>query len=209
MVKLSDKKIRWIIRHVGKDMTTRQAADIYNISIRRVQQLVKEYKETGRVPHLIKKRRPTTHLAEEEKVWKEVRVDARLLYYELRRRGYKIPHNKIHSYLKQTGKTIPNKQKKRKRCRYERKHSCSLIHGDWHRRTENDPHAIILIDDASRYILAGDEFDTAISKYSIQTFRKAQRTAREYNVDIKERLIQIEEHNFIQRKRIHQNLKNM
>ncbi|HID25372.1 MAG TPA: hypothetical protein EYP23_02770, partial [Thermoplasmata archaeon] len=40
MVKLSDKKIRWmIIRHVGKDMTTRQAADIYNISIRRVQQL--------------------------------------------------------------------------------------------------------------------------------------------------------------------------
>ena len=55
MVKLSDKKIRWIIRHVGKDMTTRQAADIYNMSIRRVQQLVKEYKETGRVPHLIKK----------------------------------------------------------------------------------------------------------------------------------------------------------
>ena len=193
MVKLSDKKIRWITKHVGKDVTTRQAADIYNVSIRRIQQLVKEYKETGRVPHLIKRRRPRTYLTEEqkeiiEKVWKEMKVGARLLYYELKRRGYNIPHNKIHSYLRETGKTIPNpnKQKKRKRCRYERKHSCSLIHGDWHRRTDDDPHAIIWVDDASRYILAGDEFDTATSEYSIQTFRKAQRIAREYNVDIKE-----------------------
>ncbi|OYT59635.1 hypothetical protein B6U81_05735, partial [Thermoplasmatales archaeon ex4484_30] len=72
-----------------------------------------------------------------------------------------------------------------------------MIHGDWHRRTDDDPHAIIWVDDASRYILAwvddasryilaGDEFDTATSEYSIQTFRKAQRIAREYNVDIKE-----------------------
>jgi len=33
MVKLSNKKIRWITKHVGKDITTRQAADIYNVSI--------------------------------------------------------------------------------------------------------------------------------------------------------------------------------
>lgn len=67
MVKLLDKKIRWIVRHVGKDMTTKQSAEAYNISIKRVQQLIQEYKETGRVPHLLKRRRPRTYLTEEQK----------------------------------------------------------------------------------------------------------------------------------------------
>jgi len=42
MVKLNNKKIRWIVRHVVDvgDMSTSDAADIYRISIRRVQQLV-------------------------------------------------------------------------------------------------------------------------------------------------------------------------
>ena len=194
MVKLTDRAIRWIVKHVeNNDVNTKLAASIYGVSMRRVQQLVKEYRETGRVPQLTKRRRPKTYLTEEQKeiidkVWNETRVGARLLYYELKRRGYNIPHNKIHAYLRKTGKTIPNpnKQKKRKRCRYERKHSCSLIHGDWHRRTENDPYAIIWIDDASRYILAGGEFDNATADYSIETLRKAQKTAMEYNAEIKE-----------------------
>ena len=194
MVKLTDKAIRWIVKHVeNNDVKTRQAASIYGVSMRRVQQLVKEYRETGRVPQLTKRRRPKTYLTEEQKeiidkVWSETKVGARLLYYELRRRGYRIPHNKIHAYLRKTGRTVPNpnKQKKRKRCRYERKHSCSLIHGDWHRRTENDPYAIIWIDDASRYILAGGEFDNATAEYSIETLRKAQKTAMKYNAEIKE-----------------------
>lgn len=194
MVKLTDRAIRWIVKHVeNNDVKTRQAASIYGVSMRRVQQLVKEYRETGRVPQLTKRRRPKTYLTEEQKeiidkVWSETKVGARLLYYELRRRGYSIPHNKIHGYLRKTGRTVPNpnKQKKRKRCRYERKHSCSLIHGDWHRRTENDPYAIIWIDDASRYILAGGEFDNATAEYSIETLRKAQKTAMKYNAEIKE-----------------------
>ena len=49
------------------------------------------------------------------------------------------------------GRTRPNsrKQGKRKRCRYEREHSGSLLHGDWHRTTENHPYAIVWLDDAS------------------------------------------------------------
>ena len=55
MVKLTNAKIKWIVRHVENgNITTRQAADIYNISIRRVQQLVKEYREKGRIPKLNK-----------------------------------------------------------------------------------------------------------------------------------------------------------
>jgi len=194
MVKLSNAKIRWIVKHVENgDITTRQAADIYNISIRRVQQLVKEYREKGRMPGLNKNRRPRTYLTEEQKriideVWDEMRVGARLLYYEIRRRGYKIPHNKIHSYLRETGRTFPDpkKQRKRKRCRYERKHSCSLIHGDWHRRSIDDPYAIVWLDDASRFILSGDEFGKATTEYSIQTLQEAQIKAGEFNAVIHE-----------------------
>ncbi|HHF56040.1 MAG TPA: hypothetical protein ENL42_03895, partial [Thermoplasmatales archaeon] len=94
MVKLTDKAIRWIVKHVeNNDVKTRQAASIYGVSMRRIQQLVKEYRETGRVPQLTKRRRPKTYLTEEQKeiidkVWSETKVGARLLYYELRRRGY-------------------------------------------------------------------------------------------------------------------------
>jgi len=194
MVKLRDGEIKWIVKHVvNGSITTRQAAEIYGVTVRRIQQLVKEYREKNIIHKQKKNRRPKTYLTEEQKkiideVWNEMRVGARLLYYEIRRRGYKIPHNKIYSYLKETGRTIPNpkKQKKRKRCRYERKQSCSLIHGDWHRKSIEHPYAILWLDDASRFILAGGEFKEATTEYSIQTFTDAQRKAEEFNIGIKE-----------------------
>ena len=72
------------------------------------------------------------------------------------------------------------------RCRYEREHSGSLLHGDWHRTTENHPYAIVWLDDASRKILSGGEFDKATAEHSIETFREAQSEALEYNVEIRE-----------------------
>ena len=64
MVKLTDKEIRWIVKHVeNSDVKTRQTANTYGVSIRRVQQLVKEYRETGRIPQLTKRRRPRTRRA--------------------------------------------------------------------------------------------------------------------------------------------------
>ena len=191
MTKLTDRKIRFICRHIvdNKDWTSKKISKLYNISQRRIQQLVKFYKETGKFPVLEKNRRPKAKpLTKEEKdiieeIWEENHFGARLLYRELKLRGYKIPHHKLHNYLTRTGKSIPNpnKQKKRKRCRYERKHSFSLVHGDWHRTTENDPYAIIWLDDASRFILAGCEFSEATAEHSIDTFQDAMNKANEYN----------------------------
>ena len=194
MTKLTQKKIHWIVWHCAelRDFSTKEAARIYGISQRRVQQLLKEYRETGEIPVLKKNRRPKTHLTEEqeriiEEVWKETRVGARLLYYELRKRGHSIPLNKIHKYYRETGKTTPNpkKQKKRKRCRYERKHSGSLIHGDWHRTTENHPHAIVWMDDASRKILSYGEFEHPTAENSIRTIKNAIEHAKLYNIQIR------------------------
>jgi len=136
------------------------------------------------VPRLKRNRRPKTYLTEEQKqaideAWQEMKVGARLLYYHLRAKGTPIPHNKINRYLKATGRTIPNpnKQKKRKRCRYERDHSGSLLHGDWHRTTVDHPYAIAWLDDASRFVLSCGEFQSATGENSIKTFKAAQEGA--------------------------------
>jgi len=196
MTKLSDRKIRFICNHVINlcDWTIESCSNQYAVSIRRIQQLVKEYRETGVYPKLNKSRRPKAPpLTSEEKkqidlVWKDNRFGARMIFNQLRSQHIRIQHHKIHDYLKSTGrsKPNPNKQKKRKRCRYERDHSFSLVHGDWHRTSLNHPHAIIWLDDASRFILSGDEYDEATSDHSIETMKSAQKVAKMFNASIRE-----------------------
>ena len=183
MVKLNQRRIRWLINKVIMHHKKPKAlAPIYGITERRVQQLVKEYRETKKYPELKKNRRPRTDLTDEQKkaideVYAETKLSPKLLYYELKRRGKFAPKNKIYAYLKSSGKVKnePKKQKKRKRCRYERKHSGSLVHGDFHRTTENHPYAIFWLDDASRKILAAGEFNEATTEHAIATFQQAER----------------------------------
>ncbi len=182
MTKLTDKKIRYICRHANSvgDCATKRLAQQYDVSPRRIQQLVKQYKQTGKFPCLNPDRRPKgkplTTVEKEiiDTTWDETRFGARLLYHELRHRGHYIPHHKINKYLIKEKRTLPNpnKQKKRKRCRYERDHSFSLIHGDWHRTSLDHPHVIIWLDDASRYAFVGAEFPEATAGHSIDTFQK-------------------------------------
>ena len=68
MVKLTDKKIKWAVEQViNKGESTEMVAAVYGVSRRRIQQLVKYYRETGEYPMLDKKRRPETHLSGDEK----------------------------------------------------------------------------------------------------------------------------------------------
>ena len=68
MAKLTDKKIEWAVEQViNKGESTEMVAAIYGVSRRRIQQLVKYYRETGEYPMLDKKRRPKTHLSDDEK----------------------------------------------------------------------------------------------------------------------------------------------
>lgn len=114
MTKLTDKKIRFICRH-STDVdrwTNKELARQYNVSIRRIQQLVKEYKQTGKFPCLDMKRRPKgkplTSMEKNiiDKAWEETRFGARLLYHEIKRRGHQIPHHKINRYLLKTKRTF-------------------------------------------------------------------------------------------------------
>ncbi|KAF5416116.1 MAG: hypothetical protein C5S38_03155 [Candidatus Methanophagaceae archaeon] len=135
---------------------------------------------------LDKKRRPKTHLSDDEKqiieyAYKASFLGARLLRYHIQKH-YKlnISHNKIHQYLLEVGLARPNleKQKKRKRCRYERKHSLSLVHADW--LDYEGTQVIAYEDDASRKILAIGEFTNATTDNAMGVFKRAEDIARAY-----------------------------
>jgi len=82
----------------------------------------------------------------------------------------RIPHNTIHKALLEQGfaKKDVRKQGRRKPwIRYERKHSLSAIHLDWHDSKYNNLKVCVAIDDASRKILAWGEFESATAENSI------------------------------------------
>jgi putative transposase len=71
-----------------------------------------------------------------------------------------ISHNCIHMYLKATGlaNEDPKKKNRHQWVRYEREHRLSAGHIDWHESGWSDLKVCVIIDDASRMILAGGEF---------------------------------------------------
>ena len=195
MTKLNKAKIKWLIRQVVKlNKRPEDVAPVYGITARRVRQLVQSFRSTGKMPELSQKRRPEKLLSPEQirtidLVFHETRLTPKLLYFELKFRGYKIPKNKLYQHLKQKGLVTrtPSKQKKRKRCRYERKHSGSLLHGDSHRTSIEHPYCMLWMDDASRKLLSGVESKTPLTnKHSIATMREAIKAAKEYQVIIRQ-----------------------
>lgn len=181
MVKLNNKKIRWAVKQVVSGvMNTKDVAEIYKISQRWIQCLVKKYKVEGHYPKMDWKRRPRTYLSDEQKElidkgYAETFFGAMMLRHHIwNKYGKRIPQNKMHEYMLDKGYANPNKkkQKQRKRCRYERDHSLSLLHADW---TEHlGKQAICYQDDSSRKILSMWEGSNATAKNSIKALKMAQ-----------------------------------
>ena len=99
MTKLTNTKMKWIIRQYRKRASNKSIADAMKVSIRRVQQIIKEYRFTKTMPALNKSRRPKTEITEEQKnainlAFKDTKLSTRLLYYELKNRGFSVPKNK-------------------------------------------------------------------------------------------------------------------
>lgn len=190
MVKLNKSRVKWLTRQVTKHgRKPSEVAPVYNLTTRRVQQIVRFFKQEGKMLDLKKERRPRTFLSKEQEiaidgVFAETLLSPRLLYYELKHRRTLVPKNKLYEYLKSKKRVIPDpkKQKKRKRCRYERKHSGSLVHIDWHRTSIKHPYCILYEDDASRKILAGKEFKRLSAKKAVKVGKEAIEEAAKLNV---------------------------
>ena len=109
-MKLNKTKVRYILRQNRKGVATKEIARDVKVSQRRVQQIIKEYNETGQEPVLGEKvgrpRKPFTEKETEaiRAAHARYRFGARMLETVIRKQ-FKIciSHNRIHMYLKAAG----------------------------------------------------------------------------------------------------------
>ena len=88
----------------------------------------------------------------------------------------RIPHNTIHKVMLEFGlaKEQESKQERRKPwIRYERKHSLTAVHIDWHLSKVNGKQLCSIVDDASRKVLSAGEFDNATEENSLKIMNEA------------------------------------
>ena len=74
---------------------------------------------------------------------------------------------------------ILKSRRRGKGCRYERKHSLSLIHADWFEH--NGRKVIVFQDDASRYILGIKEYEHATAENTLSVLKKVLSVAESVN----------------------------
>ncbi len=177
-MKLTKPKLVETLRALNDGASKCQARKIAGITKQRVYQVWNIYTETGEMPVIGKKmgrpKRPITdeerHLVRESYERYRLSADAlELLIY--RDAGKHIPHNHIHNILleigcAETGK--PGVKRKIKWIRYERRHSLTAVHIDWHQRPNDGIWVFAVIDDASRKILVLIECDSPTTEKSIE-----------------------------------------
>ena len=141
-MKLTQAKLVRTLKKLADGKTTYQARKVAGISVRRVYQLKEAFDETGEIPDIGKLAgRPRKPFEEWEiqavkKAFEKYRVSADTLE-RLIDRDYKrhIGHNRIHQilvYLGYAKKRNKRDIRKKKWKRYERRHSLTAVHIDWH-----------------------------------------------------------------------------
>lgn len=183
MVKRKERKLEWAFKRKEKGEKNKDLAYLCGIGIRWFQKLYADYKMNEEIPQLNWNRRPRTFLKEEDKKLIDKALEESKMNGAVYLRLYikkhfqkNISHNKIHEYLLKKGIAEEDEKKKKQRIYklYEREHSFSLVHLDWH---DSDcipgKHVCSIIDDASRKILCGDEFDNEYEEYAIKLMEEA------------------------------------
>ena len=165
------------LKRKNEGATTYQVRKIARVSIRRVNQVWLEYSASGIVPEIGKKvGRPSIISSQEEvdlvqKAYKEYRVSASTLERIIERDyGKHIPHNRVHRILvslKLAKKLLKKAIRKKDWIRYQRRHSLTAVHIDWHYFGKGI-WVFAVIDDASRKLLALIECESPTVDASIK-----------------------------------------
>lgn len=179
MRKLNKKRVRWIIKQMQSgQLSVWQIARQQDVTPRWARKLYQRYLETKQFPFPNRPgRKPTPILLETqrlvEKTYQKTPIGAVKMEQFLDYQSRHVPHNTIHAILRAKGfaQEQPKKSKKRKYCRYERRHSNSLWHIDY---CEIDKKQVVaILDDASRFIVACQEFDRATAENATKALEQA------------------------------------
>ncbi len=182
VVKLTKKKVNYIIRYKTKNDSTRNIARDVKISESTVKRVWMYWVKNHKPIPIKKFGRPKQEIDDKSEslileIHKEQQSGARRLEKVIKfKRNVKLSHNKIHQVLLKHGLARENENKKKRRkawIRYERKHSLTAVHLDWHTSKINRKEVCVVIDDSSRFILEGGEFDSATAENSINLIQKA------------------------------------
>lgn len=175
-MKLNKSKLVETLRTKEEGGTSYQARKIANVSVRRVDQIWNEYLEKGDIPQIGKNVGRPQKMVEQweidivKKAFEKYRVSADTLERVIDRdHGKHIGHNRIHRILLKLGFAKPKGNidiRKKQYKSYQRKHSLTAVHIDWHYFKGTWVFAVI--DDASRKILALIECKSPTTKKSIE-----------------------------------------
>jgi transposase InsO family protein len=163
-MKLTISKLLETLRVLNEGSSKYQARKIAGITKQRVYQVWNAYQQTGEAPEIGKRvGRPARPILEWERklvlqAYTRYRVSADLLERLIERdSSVHIPHNHIHKILVELSLAKPLADKvvrKKVWIRYERRHSLTAVHIDWHQRPQDGPWTFAVEDDASRKLLA-------------------------------------------------------
>ena len=177
-MKLTHGKLLETLRRKNEGWTTYQTRKIAGISIRRVNQVWGQYHTTGLIPEIGKGNgRPSKPIEEWESMmvkqaYEKYRVSATGLERLIDRDyGRHISHRRIHQILLEIGYAKPTGRKdirKKDWIRYERRHSLTAVHIDWHYCSLCELWVFAVIDDASRKLLALIECKSPTTEASIE-----------------------------------------
>jgi putative transposase len=164
-------------RVVDHAMDTQFVADQFEISRRRVQQLAKEYRETGEIPTLDTPGRDpyAEYPADLEERILEIHhlynLGAEAVSNVLRvRDGISIDTNRVHTIMEENDHVTenPNKQgRKRPWIRFEREYAGVTAHMDWYQNDRGEQ-VLAVEDDASRRVFDMIETESSSAQASVE-----------------------------------------
>ncbi len=183
VMKLTYKIQVRIIKRKKLGLSSAYIAKQFNLSTRRVEQIWQYYEKTKSYMQLkTPGRKPYRQISPyiEQKVTslrEKYRWGATYLAKYLRKKeGIKVSNGFVHDILLKNNMATPNPKKQKRRSpwiRYERTHSLTLVHLDWHFDSTLNKWMCAVLDDASRKILTGGEYDNAYEQYNIDMLDRA------------------------------------
>ena len=187
-MKLTKNKLVETIGKKNMGWTTYQARKIAGISIRRVNQVYRQYLLTGQIPEIGRANgRPKRPI----EGWEMQAVKASFGKYSVsasvlaklieRDYGRHINHNRIHRILLELGMAKRKDKKdirKKDWIRYERRHSLTAVHIDWYYYAPAQDWVFAVLDDASRKLLAIMECKSPTTEASIEGMVQAMKHGR-------------------------------
>ncbi len=183
--KLAEGQVEWLIRAREKGTTNGDIARALNISQRWVKHIYSRYRNEGTIPSTGRPAgRPRIEIPLEERVAikharERFRVGACYLVPVLRRfYGIETNHMRVYQVMKEEGLLYSKARRRIRRrwVRWEREHSNSLWHVDWHEMKDPRWKGVWLIvyeDDASRRIMDYGMFEHTTSAHSVEVLERA------------------------------------